>query len=121
MQEKRSKGSGTAEGDALTDQEYADRMRKAGRVASQALALAGSLAKPGMTTDEIDRAVHRFIVSQGAYPSPLNYKGFPRSICTSGENKHHAWWDGCETWLGVSVLNMDSNLSQEHLRLRWGH
>ena len=38
--------------------------------------------KPGVTTDEIDRAVHNFIIENGGYPSPLNYHGFPKSICT---------------------------------------
>ena len=38
---------------------------------------------PGVTTDEIDRHVHEAIVARGAYPSPLNYRGFPRSCCTS--------------------------------------
>eukprot|EP01121_Diplochlamys_sp_Union-15-3_P003641 TRINITY_DN13583_c0_g1_i1.p1 TRINITY_DN13583_c0_g1~~TRINITY_DN13583_c0_g1_i1.p1 ORF type:complete len:229 (+),score=33.21 TRINITY_DN13583_c0_g1_i1:496-1182(+) len=41
------------------------------------------MAKPGVTTDEIDRVVHESIIERGAYPSPLNYKGFPKSCCTS--------------------------------------
>jgi methionyl aminopeptidase len=40
------------------------------------------MIRPGITTDEIDRAVHDFIVSKGAYPSPLNYREFPKSCCT---------------------------------------
>lgn len=44
---------------------------------------ANSLVKPGVTTDEIDTKVHEFIISQGGYPSPLNYFNFPKSICTS--------------------------------------
>ena len=42
-----------------------------------------SAAQPSVTTDEIDRAVHRMIVDAGAYPSPLGYGGFPKSVCTS--------------------------------------
>ena len=38
---------------------------------------------PGVTTEEIDRVVHEYIISQDAYPSPLNYYKFPRSCCTS--------------------------------------
>lgn len=38
---------------------------------------------PGVTTEEIDRVVHEFIISNGCYPSPLNYYNFPRSCCTS--------------------------------------
>lgn len=40
--------------------------------------LAGAAVKPGMTTDEIDRVVHEAAVARGAYPSPLNYHGFPK-------------------------------------------
>lgn len=40
------------------------------------------LVKPGVTTEEIDKAVHEYIVSQKAYPSPLNYNNFPKSVCT---------------------------------------
>ncbi len=43
--------------------------------------------KPGVTTDEIDRAVHHFIVDNGGYPSPLNYHSFPKSICTYRSNQ----------------------------------
>lgn len=39
--------------------------------------------QPGITTDEIDEAVHQMIVDNGAYPSPLGYGGFPKSVCTS--------------------------------------
>ena len=48
----------------------------------KALDLGHSMLKPGVTTDEIDRAVHQYIVSQNAYPSPLNYHNFPKSLCT---------------------------------------
>lgn len=58
-------------------------MRAAGKLAAEALQLAGSMAVPGVTTDAIDAAVHEFIISRGAYPSPLGYHGFPKSICTS--------------------------------------
>lgn len=59
------------------------RIREAGRIAAQALDYAGSLVAPGTTTDEIDRLTHTFMVGKGAYPSPLGYMGFPKSICTS--------------------------------------
>lgn len=58
-------------------------MKEAGRVAREVLDLAGAAVKPGMTTDEIDRVVHEAAVARGAYPSPLNYHGFPKSCCTS--------------------------------------
>lgn len=59
------------------------RIREAGRIAAQALEYAGSLVRPGVTTDEIDRKTHEFIVARGAYPSCLGYMGFPKAICTS--------------------------------------
>ena len=58
-------------------------MRKACRITAEARALAGSMVKPGVSTLEIDRAVHDFIVAQGAKPSFLNYHGFPGSSCIS--------------------------------------
>ena len=58
-------------------------MRRAGRITAQARALAGEMVRPGVTTIEIDKAVHDFIVSQGAKPSFLNYAGYPASACIS--------------------------------------
>lgn len=58
-------------------------MRRAGRITAQARALAGSMVMPGVTTLEIDKAVRRFIESQGAKPSFLGYGGFPGSACIS--------------------------------------
>ena len=51
-------------------------------IARKALDIGHKAVKPGVTTDEIDKIVHEFIISQQAYPSPLNYRGFPKSICT---------------------------------------
>ncbi len=58
-------------------------MRRAGRITARARALAGSMVRPGVTTGEIDKAVHDYIVSQGAKPSFLNYGGYPASACIS--------------------------------------
>ena len=58
-------------------------MRKACKITANARALMGSMVKPGVCTKEIDKAVHDFIVSQGAKPSFLNYSGFPASACIS--------------------------------------
>ena len=60
-----------------------ERMRKACRITAAARALAGEMVKPGVTTKQIDKAVHDFIVSQGAKPSFLGYGGFPASACIS--------------------------------------
>lgn len=58
-------------------------MRKAGAIAAEVLIHAGSFVEPGITTDKIDEIVHTESVRRGAYPSPLNYRGFPKSVCTS--------------------------------------
>src|ERR687886_1526092 len=63
--------------------ETIEKMRIAGRLAAQATQLAGEHCKPGVTTDEVDRVVHEFLVDHGAYPSTLGYKGYPKSCCTS--------------------------------------
>jgi methionyl aminopeptidase len=59
------------------------RMRRAGSVAAEILRLAGEFVRPGITTDEIDEYVHQLHIERDAYPSPLNYNGFPKSVCTS--------------------------------------
>ena len=58
-------------------------MRQACRITAAARALAGEMVRPGVTTKEIDKAVHDFIVSQGARPSFLHYHGYPASACIS--------------------------------------
>jgi methionyl aminopeptidase len=67
----------------IHDGESIDKMRRAARLARQALDVACSVAEPGVTTDHIDHLVHEFIIDQGGYPSPLNYAGFPKSLCSS--------------------------------------
>ena len=61
-------------------------MRRACKITAAARALAGDMVRPGVTTKEIDKAVHDFIVSQGATPSFLNYSGYPASACISVNN-----------------------------------
>lgn len=63
--------------------EVIDAMRVASRIAADALAAGGAAVAPGVTTDEVDRVVHEFLVDHDAYPSTLGYKGFPKSCCTS--------------------------------------
>lgn len=60
-----------------------ERMRVAGRVAAEVLAVTGAAVAPGVTTDELDDISHRAYLERGAYPSTLNYHGYPKSICTS--------------------------------------
>lgn len=58
-------------------------MRQAGQISAQALAVAGEYCKPGISTKEIDTAIHEFILSKGAKPNFLHYNGFPASACIS--------------------------------------
>lgn len=58
-------------------------VREAAKVGRKVLDMAASLVRPGITTDEIDERVHSLTCELGAYPSPLNYQGFPKSCCTS--------------------------------------
>ncbi|XP_039069452.1 methionine aminopeptidase 1B, chloroplastic-like [Hibiscus syriacus] len=67
----------------IHDAEGIARMRAAGELAARVLNYAGKLVRPSVTTDEIDKAVHQMIIEAGAYPSPLGYGGFPKSVCTS--------------------------------------
>ncbi len=59
------------------------KMREAGRLAALTLKHVEPLIKPGTSTEQINTAVHNYIVSHGAIPTPLNYRGFPKSVCTS--------------------------------------
>jgi methionyl aminopeptidase len=60
-----------------------ERMRESCRMAADCLVAVGDIIAPGITTNEIDDFVHRYITERSAYPAPLNYKGFPKSVCTS--------------------------------------
>ena len=68
--------------DVKTPEQVA-KIRAAGKIAAQAIQLVGEACKPGVTTDELDRIGHEFVISQGAYPSTLGYRGFPKSLCSS--------------------------------------
>jgi len=70
-------------GKEVKDAETIEKMRIAGRIAAQAMAAAAAAIAPGVTTDEIDRVGHEFLLDHGAYPSTLGYRSFPKSLCTS--------------------------------------
>ncbi|SPT17553.1 unnamed protein product [Triticum aestivum] len=85
-------------------------MRAACKLAARLLDFAGTLVKPSVTTNEIDRAVHHMIVEAGAYPSPLGYGGFPKSICTSvNECVCHGLPDSTQLQNG-DIINIDVNV-----------
>ncbi|PIQ97977.1 MAG: type I methionyl aminopeptidase [Nitrospinae bacterium CG11_big_fil_rev_8_21_14_0_20_56_8] len=65
-----------------TDEEV-ELMRQSARLAAEVLVMIEPYVKPGVTTQKLNDICHDYIVSHGAYPSPLNYRGFPKSICSS--------------------------------------
>jgi len=67
----------------IHDKTAFDSMRKAGLFAAELLDFITPFVKPGITTGELDRLCHKYQVDRGTIPGPLNYRGFPKSICTS--------------------------------------
>ena len=70
-------------GPSVRDVNTIARMRIASRIAAQALDAVEAAIAPGVTTDELDRVGHEFLIANGAYPSTLGYKGYPKSLCSS--------------------------------------
>jgi methionyl aminopeptidase len=94
-------------GGHVKNPEQVEKIRAAGKLAAQAIELAGSQITPGMSTDELDVIVHEFLVSNGAYPSTLGYRGFPKSCCTSvNEIICHGIPDDLEIREG-DIVNLD--------------
>src|SRR3954471_3086368 len=71
------------DGSYVTSPELVEKMRVASKLAAQALEAVGAAAKPGVSTDELDRVGHEYLIERGAYPSTLGYKNYPKSLCTS--------------------------------------
>ena len=77
------KGPTPYTGSEVQTPETLEKMRIAARIAADALVATGAAVKPGITTDELDRVGHEYLLDHGAYPSTLGYKGYPKSMCTS--------------------------------------
>ncbi|MDO5722170.1 MAG: type I methionyl aminopeptidase [Actinomycetaceae bacterium] len=87
--------------------ETVEMIRRAGKIAAGALQAAGAAVAPGVTTDELDAIAHDYIISHDAYPSCLDYMGFPKTICTSvNEVICHGIPDNRELKDG-DILNID--------------
>lgn len=71
------------EGPDVQSEETIEKMRIAGRIAANALAIVGKAIQPGVTTDTLDRIGHEYLCDHGAYPSTLGYRGYPKSLCAS--------------------------------------
>ncbi|HXQ39835.1 MAG TPA: type I methionyl aminopeptidase [Candidatus Udaeobacter sp.] len=82
-QETPSEWQGEARRIKLHGPEAFEAMRKAGRLAAETLDFIMPMVAPGTTTETLDKLCHDFIVERQAIPAPLNYRGFPKSICTS--------------------------------------
>ncbi len=82
-------------------------MRDSCRLAAEILARAEEMVKPGISTDDINRFVHDYTVKNGAYPSPLNYHGFPKSVCTSVNNVVCHGIPGRQILMEGDIINVD--------------
>lgn len=88
--------------------EEQDRMRVAGRLAADVLDMIVDHVRPGVSTGELDRICHDFIVGeQNAIPAPLNYRGFPKSICTSVNHVVCHGIPGSRILKNGDILNID--------------
>ena len=92
----------------IKNREEQDRMRVAGRLAAEVLDMIGDYVKPGVTTGELDGICHDFITNvQQAIPAPLNYRGFPKSICTSVNHVVCHGIPGDKTLKAGDAVNID--------------
>jgi methionyl aminopeptidase len=82
-------------------------MRAAGRLAAETLDMIAPHVRPGVTTGELDRLCHEFILDHGAHPAPLNYRGFPKSTCISINHVVCHGIPGERRLLDGDILNID--------------
>ena len=82
-------------------------MRKAGKLAAQVLDYITPFVKPGVSTELLDQKCHEFIIKNKAIPAPLNYKGFPKSICTSINHVICHGIPGKKVLLNGDIINID--------------
>ncbi len=82
-------------------------MRVVGRLAAETLLLVGEKIRAGMTTDDINTIVHEDTVKRGGFPSPLNYRGFPKSVCTSVNDVVCHGIPGAEVLRDGDIVNVD--------------
>ncbi len=82
-------------------------MRRAGRLAAETLDFITPRVQSGVTTGELDRLCHDYILAQNAVPAPLNYRGFPKSICTSVNHVVCHGIPGDKRLAGGDILNID--------------
>jgi methionyl aminopeptidase len=91
----------------IKSKDQIEKMRETCRLAASVLDFIEPYVEPGITTDELDRLCHDYIVKAGAIPAPLNYKGFPRSICTSVNEVICHGIPGNQTLRQGDIINID--------------
>lgn len=84
-----------------------EKMRAACQLAADTLVMVGEHLRPGMTTDDINKLVHEYTLAHGARPSPLNYHGFPKSVCTSVNEVVCHGIPGSRVLLAGDIINVD--------------
>ena len=93
---------------AIKTADEIEKMRVAGRLAAEVLEMIAPHVRPGISTDELDRICHDYIVDhQKAIPAPLNYRGFPRSICTSVNHQVCHGIPGAKVLKKGDIVNID--------------
>lgn len=97
----------TDEGIDLHGEEGFKGMRIAGKLAAETLDMITEYVVPGVTTEELNTKCHDFITKAGAIPAPLNYKGFPKSICTSINNVVCHGIPGEKKLIEGDIINID--------------
>jgi len=94
--------------------EEIQKMRVAGRLAAEVLEMIEPHVRPGVTTEELDTLCHDYIVNeQGAIPAPLNYRGFPKSICTSVNHQVCHGIPGARKLKNGDIINIDITVIKE--------
>lgn len=97
----------TADGIILHTSADRDGIRAAGRLAAEVLDMIAPHVVPGVTTEELDQICHDYILAHNAIPAPLNYKGFPKSICTSINHVVCHGIPGPKKLMNGDILNID--------------
>ena len=94
--------------------EEQEKMRTAGRLAADVLDMIGDFVQPGITTNSLDQICHKYITeTQNAIPAPLNYRGFPKSICTSLNHVVCHGIPGERVLKSGDILNIDITVIKE--------
>ncbi|MGN7611344.1 type I methionyl aminopeptidase [Magnetococcales bacterium HHB-1] len=87
--------------------EAIEKMRKTCHLAAKALEMIEAHIKPGVSTDELNTICHDYIIQHNAYPSPLNYRGFPKSVCTSVNHQVCHGIPGKRVLRNGDIINVD--------------